>query len=59
MRKHDIEEYGSLDPHTLYVVSKWIDNNKPETVRKKISEAMNVTGYLLERHYEENINGKS
>jgi len=59
MRKHEIEEYGSLDPHTLYVVSKWIDKNKPETVRKKISEAMNVTGYLLERHYEENINGKT
>ena len=59
MRKHEIEEYGSLDPHTLYVVSKWIDSNKPETVRKKISEAMNVTGYLLERHYEENINGET
>ena len=35
MRKHEIEEYGSLDPHTLYVVSKWIDSNKPETVEKK------------------------
>ncbi len=59
MRKHEIEEYGSLDPHTLYVVSKWIDNYTNETVRRKITEAMNVTGYLLERHYEENINGKT
>lgn len=59
MTKRDIEEYGSLDPHTLYVVSKWNDNYTNETVRRKMTEALNVTGYLLELHYKENINGKT
>ena len=58
MRKEDIKEYGTLDANTLMVVSKWLQKYNNDTVKQKCIDAMNVAHYLLEKHYEENINGK-
>lgn len=59
MREQDIKEYGTLDANTLLVVSRWLTKYNNTTVKQKCIDAMNVAHYLLERHYEENINGKT
>jgi len=59
MRQQEIKEYGTLDANTLIVVSNWMIKYKMETVAHKISDAINVANYLLNKHYEENINGKT
>jgi len=59
MREVDIKEYGTLDANTLVVVSRWLTRYNTNTVRQKCIDAINVAHYLLEKHYEENINGKT
>ncbi len=59
MRQRDIQEYGTLDANTLMVVSNWLVKYKRDTVTQKLIDAMNVAEYLLNKHYEENINGKT
>ena len=59
MREVDIKEYGTLDANTLVVVSRWLTRYNNNTVRQKIIDAINVAHYLLEKHYEEKINGKT
>jgi len=59
MRQQEIKEYGTLDANTLMVVSNWLIKYKKETVASKLTDAIKVANYLLNKHYEENINGKT
>ena len=47
------------DANTLVVVSRWLAKYNNDTVKQKCIDAINVAHYLLEKHYEENINGKT